>query len=152
MVIAAADRLFAPQAGDLVEEITGLVNDVGKLLGRRNDIAHGVVTEFYDNGNSLGCYLVPADYNTRRRLNETKAIAVVRSFKSIKDYTTEHHIFGRYMYAYKAEQVEWYMRQFQAHRKKMVDLMTKTQARRATLFPSPSTPQMPNVPPGREDR
>lgn len=42
------------------------INRVGKLSGRRNDIAHGVVTGITHDNVSKGYYLVPSNYNTAK--------------------------------------------------------------------------------------
>jgi hypothetical protein len=147
MVIAAADRLFAPQAPELVEEITDLVNDVGRMLGRRNDIAHGVVTEYRQNGEKQGIWLVPPNYNSRRHLNETKHIERMRSLGAAIAFSDESFMFSRLMYAYTAKQVDWYANHFVAYRRKVWDLMTKVHERREKLFPSHDRSLGPTVPP-----
>jgi hypothetical protein len=118
MIVAAAEQTFSIN-DPLALQIVKLVNDVGRLAGRRNDIAHGVVTSFSETrleegGGKTevehGHYLVPANYNRRKK----------RSKKAIRDYLIEHgmnfypHLFHKY--AYTSAQIYTYITHFDHYR------------------------------------
>lgn len=131
MLLAAAGALFGNDP--IFFEIKELVDAVGALAARRNDIARGIVREHTDNEKSLGSYLVPPIYNARRRLNRQQLAQKVQ--KISPDDLEEEGMFLMHKYAYTAQQVLIYMEHFKTYRQKMMDLIRKTQARCDELFP-----------------
>jgi hypothetical protein len=113
MVIAAseaADHTHINQAF-LNELRPFLVNEVGKLSGRRNEIAHGTVTNFVG-GPRAGHYLVPSSYNTRKRIPVRRLESGPIPFMLLK-------------YAYTAAQVNEYGDHFWNYAKKANDFVDR---------------------------
>ena len=69
MLKAAAASFYYLREVELAEVIKA-VDFVGKLAGRRNDIAHGVVMD-ETTVSTGGFYLVPASYQTRKGTRHT---------------------------------------------------------------------------------
>jgi len=128
MVAAAAAEVLQDKP-EYLADVTAMVNRVGKLSGRRNDIAHGVVGHF--TGTRLGkndevidfddgCFLTPASYATRKR-NKDREI-----------YDPANTI-GKY--AYTAAQIEEYGSAFHREYGDGVKLMFRLIAYFATGWP-----------------
>jgi hypothetical protein len=70
MLLVAGEVLFKYRKPDQVKYhvLDKLLKNYSEASSRRNDIAHGIVTDFTNNaGASIpGGYLVPAEYNSRR--------------------------------------------------------------------------------------
>jgi hypothetical protein len=124
MVLAAADRLLTDSAGDHLAELTTLVNDIGKLSGRRNEIAHGFVCNF-ETTSSNGCYLVPPIYNSKKHLTSSAMRERMAKFTSSIEIAQDFP-FARYKYAYTASQIRTYTGHFRDYQKKMLDMVFKT--------------------------
>lgn len=116
MITAAAK--VALHGNSLLPRLNSLMNEVEKLAGRRNDIAHGVVREHgaidaKGNRKTFGCYLTPAAYNTLKRRDFTKV-------------DQEDLISGGMLnlakYCYTAEQVHQYINHFADYKKRLVEL------------------------------
>lgn len=55
-----------------VDDLRLLMSHIGKASGKRNEIAHGIVTSFILDGKDHGFFLVPASYISRK--NEAKTL------------------------------------------------------------------------------
>lgn len=118
MVIAAAETALQMERA-LLKEVKSLINEIGKLAGRRNDIAHGIAREVsqvsYDPKIQqhvtlkFGCYLVPPNYHTRKKL---KIDQIVWSDPYLKWRK----------YAYTAGQIRYYAVVFLDYRKYIDDV------------------------------
>jgi hypothetical protein len=95
---AAVERMLVHEK--LWNELNDLLNDFGKFAARRNEIAHGYVMEFQGSKNGEGHYLVPPDYNTRKRLSP-------RKLAKVSDIP-----FHKFNYAYTAVQIDRYCESF----------------------------------------
>jgi hypothetical protein len=139
MVIAAADQIFGNFDPVLLKEITSLVNLVGRLLGRRNDIAHGIVQgfAFYDGRprkGFLGYYLVPPNYNTRKRLDAEALQKRINTLPRVGGIIPgDIMMFSHLSYVYTAAQIDYYREQFKLARQQMAALWRKTEARHNQL-------------------
>jgi hypothetical protein len=124
MIVAAAEAVDRKRLTE--QEFTELkqllVNEVGKLCGRRNEIAHGTVTEV-TGGAQYGHYLMPPDYNTRKRLHHG----------SVPSGTILP--FGLMKYAYTAAQVNTYGEHFWTYTDKIYDFLDRVKAARAGRGP-----------------
>jgi hypothetical protein len=111
-VLAAAEEADNTHISALqVEELKQLlVNEVGKLSGRRNEIAHGTVTHVSAPGRREGHFLMPPDYNTRKRIPYRKIQTGELPFKAIK-------------YAYTAAQVQQYGEHFWNYAERIYDVV-----------------------------
>ena len=107
MVIAAAEEAHSDyiNAAQLAELRQLLVNEVGKLSGRRNEIAHRTVTQV-TGGNRQGHYLMPPHYNTRKRIPHRKVTTGEMPFKALK-------------YAYTSKEVLEYAEHFWSYAEKV---------------------------------
>jgi hypothetical protein len=121
MVLAAARSAPAIDASTL-SEVTVLLNQVGKLSGRRNEIAHGQVTRFEGPGGvDHGRFLVPATYNSRKKHNPRKPFA--------SDATAMDH----YSYAYTSAQIRQYADHFITYSDKVWPLIEGVDAAQRRL-------------------
>lgn len=128
-MVGAAARSVLPDKLPLLATILTTVNEIGKLAGRRNDIAHGIVTRFQQQNApasgapvlmELGHYLVPSASNTRKKLNSGAAAAL------IFDPDRQGPIIIS-KYGYIAAQVDQYREHFSAYRLRLLDLQTKAE-------------------------
>ena len=109
LIMAAADANKRISA-DRLTAITRLVaHEIGRLVARRNEIAHGQVTRFRRAEGAAGKapeleghYLVPPYYNTRKHL-------------SYRDKQATSTAFGTLKYAYTSYQIGYYALQFQLY-------------------------------------
>lgn len=133
MILAAARSVFSP--APVLEEIQNLIRHIGNLAARRNDIAHGAVTEFHAEGvteheptRSLGYYLAPNGYVTRKRGTPVDALTAA-------DPSFEHTpaLFGTY--AYTAVQVGMYAQHFRSHEARAYDVTKRIEAYCAQRWP-----------------
>lgn len=85
-----------------------LMNHVGKASGRRNEIAHGIVTSFSLDGNEHGFFLVPADYNSRKTAART---IEWRKNLSAQTSTDQFAIFGS-LYRYTSSDINHFRHLF----------------------------------------
>lgn len=97
-----------------------IVSDVGKMAGRRNEIAHGSVTEFIGL-ESAGHYLVPPQHSTRKHLSP-------REPAKVEDFP-----FGQLKYAYTAGQILRYADSFYSHALRIYDLQNRIAVARERL-------------------
>lgn len=124
MLTAAAKVVLKgdPPIGNasVLAELLTLIKETGELSGRRNDIAHGIVSHFKASVTGAdgvrtetdhGCYLVPASYATNKR---TK-----------RELSFNDPIMLRGTYAFTADQMLAYAGHFEARYKRMVDLIFK---------------------------
>lgn len=146
MILAAADRVFAGRDNDMLAELETLMEELGKMSGRRNEIVHSAVTHFMHNGVSQGHYLVPAIYNQRKRHTQAKMRARWTKFTSVEEILAES-AFGDLKYAYVADQVATYVDHFLAYKKRVTDLIPKVSERCRELYPSHDTQRPPETPP-----
>lgn len=73
MLKAAATAFYFGHPADM-DQALKLIDFVGKLSGRRNDIAHGMVMEYLSPGTPYdGFYLTPPSYQTRKGSSHTMA-------------------------------------------------------------------------------
>lgn len=134
MVLTAADRAFARSAPTLLADIKLFAQRVGKLSARRNDIAHGVVWEFWANDKDLGRYLIPAPYNTRRHMTHLQYNEAVSKL-SIEELINDPFSFGPNKYAYTARQIDEYGKHFAIYTNAMIDLVAVVKETCDALFP-----------------
>lgn len=134
MVLAAASEIFPPDA-ELLLEIEKTISDIRRAAGRRNDIAHGVVTKLSEeikNAHSAfkleGYFLASNGWNTRKQTSKWET-----SQRLVDDTYEPGMLLGRY--AYVAMQVDWYAAHFRAYRDRLVDLGDKTRAHCAKKWP-----------------
>lgn len=130
MVLAAARRVLVKD-DPLLPELETLIDRVGKLSGRRNDIAHGMVGQYRpltDDKTSLGYFLAPAFGNTRKNLSMDRVVEMVNLNHLIPMQRL-------HKYAYTAEQVAWYTAHFQHHTWLMAKLGLRIDAACKKRFP-----------------
>jgi hypothetical protein len=122
MILAAADGDRRGAVHFVRDDLRSFVsNEVVRLLGRRNEIAHGMVVEFVGSPQGQGHYLVPPNYNTRKRHPlHTRNLADMP--------------FGEYKYAYTALQVEQYGNWFWTYANKTYALLKRLQDARAMIL------------------
>ena len=111
---SAIDAVFK-QPTELNTKLNMLINHIGKLRGRRNDVGHGVVAIFTTDTKTYGYYLVPPSYQTRKQIALT--------FADIDDDAS--FLMGTHKYAYTASQVSAYARSFEEYRDKIFKLTTQ---------------------------
>jgi len=88
-----------------IANLPSLIKRIGRFGGRRNEIAHGVVWHFSADAKSLGHYLVPAMYNSRKRLS-------YEAFIAMRPMTTDLPWHAALKYAYNSSQVDYFRAQF----------------------------------------
>lgn len=68
-----AAEMFATMQGDDFpkKDFDQILSHIAKASGRRNEIAHGIVTAFELDGKKHGHFLVPASYNSRKTAART---------------------------------------------------------------------------------
>jgi hypothetical protein len=113
MIVAAANALFALDAGTF-KDLKTLMNEIGNMSGRRNEIAHGTVSRFTGpDDTDHGCYLVPAWFNTKKKRSPRKPFTA--------DSTSMDH----YTYAYTSAQILEYAERFKAYSEKVWPLIER---------------------------
>jgi len=123
MVRAAAEVLYQPFE-TLLSDIKVAVSELQHLAGRRNDIAHGIVSHYSGSANGgpmirHGFFLAPNPFNTGKKLSFDKQ---AEQFGAVP--------VGGVRYAYTAKQVDHYAKQFDACRAVMSDLYDKVRDHR----------------------
>lgn len=63
--IVGSTAMFVGRNPGIKEQIDTVISRMGALGDKRNEIAHGTVTEFEEDGKKLGFFLAPAYYNTK---------------------------------------------------------------------------------------
>jgi hypothetical protein len=121
MIMAAAEIESSTIDNIFLSDLKTLLDThIGKLSGRRNEIAHGQVAEFTGGGIRQGHYLVPPLYNTRKQRSPRTAVQIAE------------FPFNRFMYAYTATQIDQYADHFWNYIEKideMSDRLTQTRER-----------------------
>ena len=97
MIVAAAEADWEHITDPLLSDTRALLRQVGKLAGRRNDIAHGTVIL----RGGWGHYLIPPDYNPRKR-HPARELIPEEALDA----------FGNLKYAYAAAQIDTYAGHF----------------------------------------
>lgn len=133
-MVDTAARVVLSENIDLLNELTDLLGEIGKLIGRRNDIAHGVVSHFeeYVDGalsKDRGHFLVPASYATRKRARPEPGPEAPMT------------MLGKY--AYTSAQVMAYAEHFNAYYLRLVRLMHRIGDYCDAKWPPPK-PQLPS--------
>jgi hypothetical protein len=104
-MLEEAFACFPDRGKDGVKELPALLAKIQQFSGRRNEIAHGVVWYFSANQKSLGNYLVPATYNSRKRISG-------EAYMALHPMTNELPWHVALRYAYIGAQVDYYREQF----------------------------------------
>jgi hypothetical protein len=109
--ILAAARAAPAVSPSMLSELATLLDHIGKLAGRRNEIAHGVVTHFTGPETAdHGYYLVPAPYNTRKKRPLGKRVGPAMDWGN---------------YAYTAKQIRQYADYFSLFSDKVLPLISQ---------------------------
>ncbi|WP_157072401.1 hypothetical protein [Brevundimonas bacteroides] len=110
---AALVVLRGETGGPLYAEVEKTLDEIGKMVGRRNEIAHGVVTGFSrtDGGETQhqGYFLIPAMYATRKN-------------QIPKSYRFEDPAWAMTGYAYTGAQIDAYASHFNNYLWRLIDL------------------------------
>lgn len=104
-MIAEALGTFPRRNDPRLLPLPNLLDRVGKFGGRRNEIAHGIVMPISDRTEPLGFFLIPAMYNSRKRLSDD-------AFAALRPMTTDLPWSAALKYAYNSEQIIYYHTQF----------------------------------------
>lgn len=105
-MIEAAFAVFPGREKEGISALPAQLKRVGNYSARRNEIAHGVVSGFTENGAFRGYYLVPAYYNSRKRSPLRSDISTPEEAKA----ALLAHGLGKY--AYNSAQVDAYRQAF----------------------------------------
>ena len=84
-------------------EFPRLLNTIGKFGARRNEIAHGMVTQYTENQQPQGHFLVPARYNSRKNLGWLE--------RREREAYEGAWVLGNY--AYNSNQIDYYRSHFE---------------------------------------
>jgi hypothetical protein len=114
MVEAAAQITLAEHA-QLLTDLKTALSEAGNLSARRNDIAHGMVTDHSSNEKNLGHYLEPSWANSKK----------IGPLVSLKKGPKHPSPFEQQAYAYTAAQIGGYAHHFSACASKLVLLHNK---------------------------
>lgn len=96
---------FPGRGEPVVKDFPELLNRIHQFCARRNEIAHGVVWQFSTVAGDLGFYLVPAAYNSRKRLARD-------AFNALRPMTSDVPWHAGLKYAYTSAQIDYYGRKF----------------------------------------
>lgn len=136
MVVAAAEADVSDAGKAIVPEIRQVVvKEIGKLAGRRNEIAHGHVAGFDLSDAPTEYFLVPPDYNTRKQM-------------PVHHISTEAFPFSSFKYAYTSAQVLAYSEHFWTYTNKLYGLTDRLRELRKKVPPKASPPPKPAPPKG----
>ncbi|MDB5418574.1 MAG: hypothetical protein JWP50_1993 [Phenylobacterium sp.] len=89
----------------VVRDLPALLTKFHQFSARRNEIAHGILWYFSGLDENFGNYLVPATYNSRKRISP-------EAFNALRPMTTDVPWHAALKYAYTSSQIDYYGRQF----------------------------------------
>jgi hypothetical protein len=113
MIREAAKRVMVPTS-PLNDELNTLLDQIGKLSGRRNDIAHGTSTGFHGFKHG-GVFLAPEAMDFRKY-----------SFHPLyRPQPSRPAPYDQFAYAYTSGQIVGYAITFQSYAMKVIDLMKR---------------------------
>lgn len=107
-MLEQAFESFPGRDEPIVRDLPALLTRFQQFSARRNEIAHGVLWYFSGLGGGqggTGCYLVPATYNSRKRM-------APEVFNALRPMTEDVPWHAALKYAYTSSQVGYYGRQF----------------------------------------
>ncbi len=137
MILVAIAYLF-PSGTPLRNQIESTLSEIGHLAGKRNNIAHGVVSSVHatmthpgGQKKSTGHYLIPAHYLTRKALSPDEITLLLQ-----QDPATSSPIMQKY--AYTADQIRDFAEHFNAYRHRVLDLQDDAIQQIASRWPLPA--------------
>lgn len=105
---------FACHPGRKQPDLIGFpkfLDHVRHFGARRNEIAHGTASNLQYNADDQGCFLIPANYNSRKQFSDTNKR---EALSQIPPPTDLEWMWGKY--AYNSTQVSYYTTKFYALR------------------------------------
>lgn len=138
MILVAASFVFR-ETNPVRKEIEALIDDVGKLSGKRNNLAHGRINKITKLMPGLGThalgpgyYLMPANYLTRKALTPEEMLAM---FSQHSNVPADDLLYSKY--AYTAADIERYAKTFKDYLDRSERLIERAAKEYARLYPPP---------------